>query len=409
MNKDLQYQFDLIKKGTVEIIQEEELKAKLKKSIETKKPLRVKLGFDPSRPDIHLGHTVQLNKLKQFQDIGHKIIFIIGDFTGQIGDPSEKDSERPMLSKEEVSKNAKTYFEQVGKILDVEKAEIRHNADWLSKLGFIDVIKLASNYTVARMLERDDFKKRFKNQKSISIQEFLYPLAQAYDSVEVKADIELGGTDQKFNFVLTRDIQKAYGLAPQVIITNPLLVGLDGTEKMSKSLDNYIGIEDPAGEMFGKIMSISDELMFNYYELLTDMSISEIKSLKKDCEEGKKHPMDAKKELSEILVARFHSEESAKKSREEFEKVFSKKELPSDLSELKLTKNDLKKDKIWVVDLIIKSGFAKTKGEARRLIVQGAVKLDDEKILEFSKDIKVKDGAILKVGPKKFVKIRVGQ
>ncbi|MFH1727059.1 MAG: tyrosine--tRNA ligase [Pseudomonadota bacterium] len=402
---DFEYQYDLLSKGTVEIIKEEEFKVRLKKSIATKTPLRVKLGCDPSRPDIHLGHTVQLNKLRQFQELGHQIVFIIGDFTGMIGDPSGKDTTRPMLTEEAIKENAKTYFDQVGKILDIEKAEVEYNSRWLTPMNFVDVIKLASNYTVARMMERDDFEKRYKAEKPISVQEFLYPLAQAYDSVVVKADIELGGTDQKFNFILTRDIQKAYGQVPEIVITNPLLVGLDGIEKMSKSLDNYIAITDCPKDIFGKIMSISDDLMYNYYELLTDLTLPEIKKMKNEIENNEIHPMNVKKDLAMIITERFFDKAAAKNARDEFESVFSKGNLPEEMKEHRLTESELTGGKIWIVKLVTDIGFAKSNGEARRLVTQNAVSIDGEKISDVQVEIEAKDGMVIKVGKKNFAKL----
>jgi tyrosyl-tRNA synthetase len=405
MTKDLNYQLDLISKGTKEIFPLDELKEKLKKSIATNTPLKVKLGCDPTRPDIHLGHTVQLNKLRQFQELGHEVIFIIGDYTGLIGDPSDRDSTRPMLTIKEARENAKTYFEQVAKILDIKKAKIFYNSEWLGKLKFEDIILLASRYTVARMLERDDFEKRFKANKPISIQEFLYPLAQAYDSVVIKADIEIGGTDQRFNFAMTRDIQRTYNEEPEIIIINPLLVGLDGVEKMSKSLNNYIGITESPNEIFGKIMSVSDDLMFNYYELLTDKTRDEIEKLKIDCKNNTLHPMELKKNLAYTIVERFHNQEYAKKARENFENTFSKKELPSDIAIIHITNQDLKNGKIWLPKLIVKSNLAPSTSEARRLISQGAVYLDNKKIIDVNFEFSPRSETILKVGPKKFIKI----
>jgi tyrosyl-tRNA synthetase len=405
LKPDVPTELDIIRQGVVEIIQEKELFERLTKSRETKVPLKVKLGCDPSRPDIHLGHVVQLNKLKQFQTLGHHIVFIIGDFTGLIGDPSGKDATRPMLTREEVEANAKTYFSQVGKILDLDKVEIAFNSAWLSPLNFESVIRLASHYTVARMLERDDFEKRYQAEKPISVQEFLYPLAQAYDSVVIKADVELGGTDQKFNFLLTRDIQKAYGQAPEVVITNPLLVGLDGVQKMSKSLDNYIAINDSAGEIFGKIMSISDELMWNYFTLLTSKTPSEIVDLKQKCVSGEVHPMEAKKDLGQRVAEMFHSRSEALQAREEFNRVFSEKLNPTEPILFSLSTDLLNENKIWLVKLLVLLGFAKTNGEARRLIMQGAVSIDGQRLNDPNCEINPSTGMIIKSGKKNFAKL----
>jgi tyrosyl-tRNA synthetase len=402
---DFESQLSLIRKGTVEIIQEEELVQRLKGSLATKLPLRVKLGCDPSRPDIHLGHTVQLNKLKQFQSLGHHIVFIIGDFTGLIGDPSGKDAERPMLSREEVEANAKTYFAQVGKILDLSCVEICTNSTWLSTMNFESVIRLASHYTVARMLERDDFEKRYHAEKPISVQEFLYPLAQAYDSVVVKADVELGGTDQKFNFLLTRDIQKAYGQKPEVVVTNPLLVGLDGVQKMSKSLDNYIAITDSAAEIFGKVMSISDLLMWNYFELLTEMSPDAINLTRQKCIAGDLHPMEVKKDLAETIAGTFHSRETAQNAREEFTRVFSEKLNPTEPSVYNLSLEQAPGNKIWIVKLLVLLGFAESNGAARRLVSQGAVAVDGQRISDPVVELIVVNGMVIKSGKKNFAKL----
>ena len=330
-------QLEQIRRGSEEIISEEELLKKLTKSYETNTPLRIKAGFDPTAPDLHLGHTVLIQKLKHFQDLGHQVLFLIGDFTGMIGDPSGKNETRRALTKEEVLANAETYKEQVFKILDPEKTEVVFNSTWMEKMSSSDMIKLASQYTVARMLERDDFTKRYKDNRPISIHEFIYPLVQGYDSVALKSDVELGGTDQKFNLLVGRDLQRAYNMAPQIALTMPILEGLDGVQKMSKSLNNYIGIAESPKDMFGKVMSISDELMFRYYLLLSDKSLAEIDELKKAVSDGSKHPMEAKKELAMEIVERFHSAEAAKEAREGFEQVFSKRENPDDMPEFAMS------------------------------------------------------------------------
>jgi len=394
-------QLEQIKRGSEEIISEEELLKKLQKSYETNTPLRIKAGFDPTAPDLHLGHTVLIQKLKHFQDLGHQVIFLIGDFTGMIGDPTGKNETRKALTIEEVLKNAETYKEQVFKILDPEKTEVAFNSTWMGKMSSADMIKLASQYTVARMLERDDFSKRYAGNRPISIHEFLYPLVQGYDSVALKSDVELGGTDQKFNLLVGRDLQRGEGQAPQVALTMPILEGLDGVQKMSKSLNNYIGINESPQDMFGKAMSVSDELMFRYYLLLSDKSLTEIDELKKDVSEGRKHPMDAKKELAMEIVARFHSEEAAKEAREGFEKVFSQRENPDDMPEHILTENDK------ILDAIKSLNFLPSNSEARRLAKQGGIYINGEKTEDIDQCLQ-KGEYVLKVGKRKFAKLIVG-
>lgn len=396
----LNEQMDLIKRGTVEIIPEDELVQKIKKSIETGKKLNIKLGCDPTRPDLHLGHSVVLRKLAQFQSLGHQAILIIGDFTAMIGDPSGRNSTRPPLTFEETRENAKSYIEQAAKILDKEKTKIVFNSDWLSKMSFEDVIKLSSKYTVARMLERDDFTKRYKTGVPISMHEILYPLAQAMDSVAIESDVELGGTDQKFNLLVGRDIQREYGVEPQVIITMPLLVGTDGTEKMSKSYDNYIGISDTPQDIFGKTLSIPDNLIYNYYELATDISNEELSQIKSDLENPEVNPRNTKRSLALRLVEMYHSKEAAIQAQEEFDKIFINKGIPDEISEFKVQAAE-----ISISDLIVDSGCAPSKGEAKRLIKQGGVTIDGEKITDSSISIKIEDGQILKVGKRKFVKL----
>lgn len=393
-------QLKIIKRGVVEIIQEDELLEKLKESFIKGKPLRVKAGFDPTAPDLHLGHTVLLNKMRQFQELGHEVIFLIGDFTGMIGDPTGKSETRKALTKEEVMKNAETYKEQVFKILDPKKTIIDFNSRWLEPLTGKDMIFLAAKYTVARMLERDDFAKRYESGKPISIHEFMYPLLQGYDSVALKADIELGGTDQKFNLLVGRDLQKEYGLRPQTVITLPLLEGLDGVNKMSKSLGNYVGITEPPKEIFGKLMSISDDLMLKYYELLSELSLEELEKLKEDIKSGKKHPLEAKKELAMEMVRRFHSEEDAIKARKEFEEVFSKHGLPEEMPEYLL------KEEKNLVDILYEASIVSSKSEGKRMIQQKAVEMNGEKVLDINFKL-VPDGEkIIKVGKRKFLKIK---
>lgn len=393
-------QLKVIKRGTEEIIVEDELKEKLKLSYEKNIPLRVKAGFDPTAPDLHLGHTVLIHKMRHFQELGHQVIFLIGDFTGMIGDPTGKSDTRKALTMEEVLNNAETYKEQVFKILDPEKTEIAFNSTWMNELGTTGIIKLASQYTVARMLERDDFSKRYQANKPISIHEFLYPLVQGYDSVALKSDIELGGTDQKFNLLVGRDLQKNHGQKPQVAITVPILEGLDGVQKMSKSLGNYVGISESPDDMFGKIMSISDELMFRYYILLSEKSLEDIELLKNDVNNERIHPMSVKKELGVEIVKRYHGYEAAKNALERFEALFSKKEVPDDMPEYNFS------CEFKLIDIITKIGFATSKSEAKRLAVQGGITLNGERYLELNLTLS-KGSYILKVGKRKFAKLNI--
>jgi tyrosyl-tRNA synthetase len=414
--KSVSEQLALIKQGCQEIIREEELKARLEKSIASGKPLRVKAGFDPTAPDLHLGHTVLIQKLKHFQDLGHQVIFLIGDFTGLIGDPSGKSETRPPLTEEEVKANAATYERQIYKILDPEKTIIDFNSRWMKPLQAQDVIRLAARYTVARMLERDDFHKRYTSQTPISIHEFLYPLIQGYDSVALEADVELGGTDQKFNLLVGRDLQREYGQTPQVVLTMPLLEGLDGVQKMSKSLGNYVGIDEPAKEMFGKLMSISDNLMLRYYELLTDITPNELSNLKNDLAEGKKHPRQVKEDLAKEIVTRYHSAAAAEHEAREFIRVLREKEVPEDIEEIIIKKGDiptirfqtLPAEKGIDIDLpylLVTTGTAATTSEARRLINQGGVQVDGEKVTEMKIKLSPAELRILKVGKRRFKKV----
>ncbi len=390
----------VIKKNVVDLIPEEELIAKLKRSRETGKPLRVKYGADPTRPDLHLGHYVCLKKLKDIQDLGHKIVFIIGDFTGMIGDPSGKSKARPRLSKEEVMENAKTYFEQVGKVLDIEKAEVRYNSEWLGRMTAHDVIELAATYTVSRMLERDDFSKRFKNGIPIYIHEILYPLFQGYDSYAIEADIEAGGTDQTFNFLVGREVQKAFGQEPQIILTVPLLEGTDGKNKMSKSLDNYIGITEPPNEMYGKVMSIPDELVVRYFKLVLYYDESQLKEVEKAMREN---PRDTKARLAYEIVKLFHSEDAARRAAAEFDRIFRERQAPSDMPEFAVPPEGKN-----IVDIIYELGFARSKSEARRIVSQGGAKVDGEKVTNIEAVIVPKEeGSVLKVGKRKFARLVV--
>ena len=393
-------QFRLISHGVADLLPEDEFKKKLEKSVATNTPLIVKLGLDPTAPDIHLGHTVVLRKLKLFQDFGHKVIILIGDFTARIGDPTGKSVTRPPLTEEQVITNAKTYQEQIFKVLDPEKTEVRFNSEWLSKLDFADVLKLASKYTVARMLERDDFHKRYTEGRPISIHEFMYPLMQGYDSIALKADVEFGGTDQTFNLLMGRHLQGEEGMPEQTIITMPILEGLDGVQKMSKSLGNYIGISEAPAEMYGKAMSIPDELMMRYFMLVTDMSIEEQEQLAKDLESGTAHPRDVKMKLAHTIVRLYHGEEAANFGQEEFVRVFQKHAMPTDIPEYKVAITD---EAVFVPQLLSDAGLTASNGEARRSIKAGAFKIDGEKCNE--EHIVLKDGMVLQVGKRKFIKI----
>ncbi len=386
-------------RGIVDIISEEELISKLKRG----GSLRVKTGFDPTAPDIHLGHVVLLQKMKQFQDAGHDVIFLIGDFTGMIGDPSGKNATRPPLSRNKVIDNARTYQEQIFKILDKDHTIVAFNSEWMDKMSVAEFIKLASTQTVARMLERDDFKMRFVQNKPISIHEFMYPFVQGYDSVALRADVELGGTDQIFNLLMAREVQRAYGMEPQVVITLPLLEGLDGVQKMSKSYNNYVGVNDDSYDMFGKIMSISDEIMWRYYSLLSSKSIDDITQMKRDVNGEALHPMEAKMELASELVERFHDSASAADARERFERVFRAKALPDDMPEV-----SLKIERPWVCLVLKEASLTGSTSQAKRLIKQGAVKLNGQKISDDSLILKP-DKYVIQVGKRRFAKVDVLQ
>jgi len=396
-------QLEYLKKSCVEIIQEDELRAKLARSLKTGAPLQIKVGFDPTAPDLHLGHTVILRKMKHFQDLGHTVVFLIGDFTGLIGDPSGRSVTRPPMTREEINKNAETYKAQVFKVLDPKKTVIDFNSRWLGALTSFDIIHLAAKHTVARILERDDFTKRLKKGQPISVHEMLYPLMQAYDSVALKTDVEMGGTDQKFNLLVGRDIQREFGQEPQVVITLPLLEGLDGVEKMSKSLGNTIGVTEPAAEIFGKVMSISDDLMYKYYELLTDVPSSLISQWKKEAAQGKVNPRNLKAQLAEKLAADFWGRPEAKRALEEFEKVFKRKEIPKDIEEITVGGGPLP-----LIDLLVDKKILPSRGEAKRLIQQGGIYLDNRRVDDIAQKISIKPGQslILKVGKRKFFRIK---
>ena len=387
----------IIQRGAQEILVESELVEKL----ESGRPLRIKAGFDPTAPDLHLGHTVLLNKLKQFQDLGHEVLFLIGDFTGMIGDPTGKNVTRKPLTAEQVQENAKSYQEQVFKILDPEKTTVVFNSDWMNKLSSADMIRLASNHTVARMLERDDFDKRYKGGQPIAIHEFLYPLIQGYDSVELNADVELGGTDQKFNLLMGRELQKAYGKPQQSILTMPILEGLDGIQKMSKSLGNYIGINDSTKDIFGKLMSISDDLMWRYIELLSFRSIDEIQQWRDDVDAGR-NPIEIKKDFAEEIVSRFHNDQEGLLARQSFENQFKKGEIPEDIVEISL---NVGSEGVPIANLLKDAGLTASTSEAFRMIKQGAVKIDGKKVDD--KSLLIRNGveAVFQVGKRKFARI----
>ncbi len=398
----IEEQVALIERGVVDCISHDELVKKLKKSQETGVPLRVKAGFDPTAPDLHLGHTVLLQKLKHFQDLGHDVYFLIGDFTGMIGDPTGKSETRKALTREDVAVNAESYKEQVFKILDPEKTKVVFNSEWLGKLDSFDMIRLASELTVARMLEREDFKVRFREGNPISIHEFMYPLIQGYDSVALEADVELGGTDQLFNLLMGRDLQRSRGQAPQIVLTLPLLEGLDGVNKMSKSLGNYIGVSEPANDIYGKVLSASDELMFRYYDLLSDLGSDEIAVLKADMESGALHPKEIKKQLAREITARFHSTEAAKQAEENFEKVFRKGGLPDDIDE----KNIKADEDIWLPQLLVDLEMVKSTSDGRRMIKQNAVSIDGKKVTDMKANVSPEGEILVRVGKRRFCKVQ---
>ncbi|HOO33426.1 MAG TPA: tyrosine--tRNA ligase [Thermotogota bacterium] len=392
---DLKRQVEIIKNNTFDLVSEVELVAKLKKG----KPLRVKLGVDPSRPDLHLGHAVVLKKLKEFQDLGHQVVLIIGDFTARIGDPSGRSATRPMLSMEEVRENAISYQEQAFTILDREKTEVRYNGEWLDKMNFEDVIRLAAKYTVARMLERDDFDKRYKDNQPISVAEFMYPLAQAYDSVAIRSDVEIGGTDQLFNLLVGRKIQADHGLEPQIVLTMPIIEGTDGNLKMSKSYDNYIAFTDEPKNVYGKVMSIPDTLMMKYYRLLTEMEKTELDAVEKGLADGSVNPRDCKMRLGRKMVELLYDEEKASEAEAEFVKVFQQKDVPTDIPVLELNSETIK-----LADLLVASGV-QSKSEAKRLIGQGGVKINDVKFEDPFEEIKLNTDDILRIGKRRFFKV----
>ena len=396
-------QITFLQKGTAEIIPRDELRAKLERSARTGKPLRVKLGVDPTAPDIHLGHTVVIRKLRAFQELGHTVIFLIGDFTGLIGDPSGNSATRPQLTREEINANAETYKHQVSKLLDPAKTELRFNSEWMDQLGSDGFVRLSSHVTVRQILERDDFAKRLAEEKPIALHELLYPLAQAYDSVALEADVELGGTDQKFNLLMGRNLQREYHKEPQVAVIMPLLEGTDGVQKMSKSLGNYIGINEPPSEIFGKVMSISDELMWRYYELLTDLTLDEITALRNKTETGERNPRDVKVELAKSIVSDFHSVADAQSAEEEFSRIFRSKQVPENIQEVSLESG------LWKLPrLLVDSGLAPSMAEARRLIEQGGVSVEGEKHSRADAELSLSPelAILIQVGKRKFLRVR---
>ena len=400
-------QVEILRRGAVEIVPEEELKLKIAESLADNRPLKIKLGLDPSAPDIHVGHTVVLHKLRQFQELGHHVQLLIGDFTGRIGDPTGKSETRKQLTEEDVKRNAETYKKQIFKILDPEQTTVCYNSEWLSPLTFADVVELSAKLTVARVLERDDFSKRYTSGQPIHVHEFFYPLMQGYDSVALKCDVELGGTDQKFNLLMGRTLQKEYGVPAQVAIMMPLLEGLDGVNKMSKSLGNYIGIDEAPNEIYGKAMSVPDELMLKYYELATDLSHDELSALRAGIEDGSVHPRDAKMRLAATFVRMYHGEEAASEAERHFVTVFQQRALPDDIEEVELAAGELEEGGIRLVKLLVTLGLQATNGEAKRSIQQGGVRLNEEKVTDPNASVEVKDGDILQVGKRKFAKIKL--
>ncbi len=398
----LEEQLKVIKRGAVEILPEEELIWKLRESINHNKPLRIKQGFDPTAPDIHLGHTVCLRKLRQFQELGHQVILIIGDYTGMVGDPSGLSETRPQLTFDEIKRNAQTYQEQFFRVVDESKTEVHYNGEWFSRMSFQEIMRLASNFTVARMLERDDFSKRYKEQIPISIHELFYPLMQAYDSVMIEADVEIGATEQKFNLLAGRQIQEVYGQKPQVILTMPVLAGTDGEQRMSKSLGNYIGVAEAPGEIFGKVMSIPDEQIYSYFELVTDVGIDELSQIKQELEDKKTNPMVLKRRLAKQIVRMYHSQQEADKAYQEFERVFSKKELPEDIP-VKHLEHD--QAEMWIGHYLVKAGCASSTSEVKRLIKQGGLYIDNERIEDENLKIAVAGEKLVRLGKRRFFKI----
>ncbi|WP_018751605.1 tyrosine--tRNA ligase [Paenibacillus sanguinis] len=404
---EVERQLKVISRGVVEIVPEDELKQKIIKSVVTGQALKVKLGLDPSAPDIHVGHTVVMQKLRQFQELGHQVQLIIGDFTGRIGDPTGKSETRKELTEEDVQRNAETYRQQIFKILDPKKTHVHFNSEWLAPMTFADVVKLSAKVTVARMLERDDFTKRYTSNMPISIHEFFYPLMQGMDSVALESDIELGGTDQKFNLLMGRTLQKEYGKETQVAIMTPIIEGLDGVQKMSKSLGNYIGIDEEPNEIYGKAMSVPDELMLKYYELVTDLSNEELEALAEGVKSREVHPRDAKMKLAYTLVRMYHGKEAAEGAQEHFVTVFQQRALPEDIEDKEIPGTELEDGKIRLTKLLTLIGFASSNGEAKRSVQQGAVKLNEEKLADPNAELELVGGEIIQVGKRKFAKLTI--
>ena len=397
-------QLEIIRRGVIDIVREDELLDKLRRSRAENRPLRIKLGLDPTAPDIHIGNAIPIHKLAAFQKLGHTAILIIGDYTAMVGDPTGANKTRPMLSRERIMANAGTYLNQIGKILDTGKIELVYNSKWFEKMSFSEIINLAAKITMARMMERDDFTQRYSSGIPISLHELLYPLMQGYDSLMVKSDVELGGTDQLFNLLVGRDLQRDWGLEPQVALTTPLLEGTDGQKKMSKSLGNYIGITEEPAQMFGKAMSIRDDLMKKYFVLATDLDEKSVDELL----HHDVHPREAKAELAKAIVARYWDTAAAERASEEFDKVFKEHKLPEDLPEILLPRNELKDGKIWIVKLLVSGGFTKTNGEARRLVAQGGVSINDEIFKDADAEVNIIPGMVVKVGKRRFARIGVG-
>lgn len=398
--REAQEQLDALRRGATQIVTEDELLDRIAQALSEKRPLRVKLGADPTAPDIHLGHTVVLRKLRQFQDLGHEVYFVIGDFTGRIGDPTDKSETRKQLSAEEVAANARTYETQVFKILDPARTHVVFNSQWLAPLAFEDVVRLAASVTVARMLERDDFAKRFREERPISLHEFFYPLMQGYDSVALRIDVELGGTDQTFNILMARQIQRHYGQDPEIMLNMPLLEGLDGMQKMSKSLGNYIGIDEPPEEMYGKAMSLPDPLIVRYFELVTDVPLAEIRAMERDMEAGQLNPRDAKMRLAREIVRLYHGPAAAEAAEAHFRRVFQQRELPEEMPEARVA------PELGIVEMLCAAGLASSKSEARRLVAEGAVRLDGVRVAGIEGDVAWQDGSVLQVGRRRFVRLR---
>ncbi len=408
IRREVHEQMRHLKRGTVDMLPQGEWELRLAESIRDNAPLRVKQGFDPTSPDIHIGHTVGIRKLRQFQQLGHQIVLIVGDYTAMVGDPSGRSATRPTLTRDQIARNAQTYQDQFFKVLDRDKTEVRSNGEWFSKMEFVEIMELATHFTVARMLERDDFSKRLKAGTPISIHELFYPLLQGYDSVAIKADVEIGATEQTFNLLAGRTIQEAYGMRPQLVLTMPILVGLDGQMKMSKSLGNYIGIDEPPREIFGKAMSIPDEQIYPYFELATDVSLERLRQISKALGEGSTNPRDVKAELAETLVDMYHPAGSGKVAREEFDRMFRKGDLPDDMPEMKqdqLAAHDLNPDSIYLVRLLSAAGLVKSNGEARKLIKAGAVSIDGEKVTDVDHEFPLNAEKVIKVGKRRFLKL----